>query len=424
MGGRADAERIGNEQLYVAADLYSPNARNREPLPERAAKYYQQARDACAQGDVGLALRLASRAATADPNHVDARRVLGYRRIEGHWAGNYAARRLEQGEIWHSQFGWIQATDASRWEAGERPFGKRWISATDDARRHQTIDRGWQIRTDHFRVVTNHSREAAAQLATRLERLYRLWQQLLGGFFIDADDLLARFDGKESSSYRRKPFRVVYYRTRDEYNAALRRQQPRIGMTLGIYFDTTRTTHFFAGDQQDAGTINHEAVHQFFHESTRSARDVGALSNAWLMEGIACYFESLVEHRDGELGPYFTIGTLDAGRLLAARHRRLVDDYYVPLAELSALGMTDLQRRDDIAPLYSQSAGLTTFLMHDQRGRYRAALIDSLRLIYAGRDKNSTLAEQTGESFLELDRQYVSYLQQLTPPIAARPNSR
>jgi len=419
------------ERFYLATDIYSSAATlstfGQAVMPSGKSDFVlESARAACAEGDVGRALWLATSVVMADPNHAAARRVLGYRRIGDHWAGSYAGRRLERGEIWHPQFGWIQAGDVPRYQAGKRRLGKnRWITAEADARRHVTIDAGWKIRTDHFQVTTNHSREAAAQLASRLESLYQVWQQLFGSYALEPADLLKRFDGKTISGYRSKPFEVSYYRTRAEYNAALRRQQPRIDMTLGIYFDTTRRSHFFAASAQGAqeaneqyiGTINHEAVHQFFQESVRSSRNVGALSNAWLIEGVACYFESLVQHTSQQGIRYCTLGTPSAGRLPAARHRRLVDDYYVPLAELSALGITDFQRRADLPRLYSQSAGLVTFLMHAQAGKYRPALVKLLQLLYAGGDQVSTLEDLTGSSFEQLDREYRQYLEAL--PVAA-----
>ncbi len=413
---------VRGELLFVAPDLYSPRAEKGSPRAEdddskpnrqQADVLLQRSRAACDEGDIGMALQWATRAVREDPNHADARRVLGYRHVGDAWAGNYAARRLERGEVWHPRYGWIYPEDLSRWEAGERPLGKRWISAEDDARRHATIDKGWRLRTDHFLVVTNHSLEGAAELATRLEKLYQIWQQMFGGFYLDQAALGKRFDGQETSGYRSKPFRVTYYRSRQEYNGALRRQQPRIEMTLGIYFGTTRSTHFFAGPEQDAGTIYHEAVHQFFQESRYAARSVGGLSNSWLVEGVACYFESLAEHDDPKIGRFYSLGTPGAGRLPAARQRRLVDNYYVPLAELSALGKTDLQRRSDIARLYSQSAGLTTFLVHGRDGVYRPALVKLLQAIYAGRDTPTSLAELTGRSFAQLDDEYREFLEAL-----------
>ena len=409
------------ETFFLASDLYSPAKTNKAPTPDSAEQFFQQARKACEAGNVGLALQLATRAVVADPDHAGARRVLGYRRVGEHWAGSYAVRRLEREETWHSQFGWIKTADLPHFEAGERRLGKRWISAEDDRRRHATIDRGWQIRTDHFRVITNHSRKDASELAVRLEALYQVWQQLFGGFALKPADLLKRFDGTEIGGSRSKPFQVRYYRTRDEYNTTLLRQQPRIKMTLGIYFDTQRETHFFAGDQQDAGTIFHEAVHQFFYESGRPARNVAALNYAWLTEGVACYFESLVEHHDPAGQVFFTMGTPTAGRLPAARHRRLVDDFYVPLAELSSMGMKEFQRRTDLPRLYSQSAGLATFLIHAEDGKYRPALVTMLQRLYAGRDQVGTLEELTGRSFAELDREYLKYVESLPTAEAGSP---
>jgi len=411
------------ELLFVASDVYSSD--EEAPISpqrqQRAEECFRQAREHCENGEVGAALQGATRAVYLDPNHEAGRRVLGHRRVDGQWAGAYAARQLESGKTWHPSFGWIRAEEVARYEAGERRLGKKWISAKEDARRHATIKKGWQIRTDHFHVITNHSRQEAARLAAKLETLHQLWQQRFGGFYLDAPQLLKRFDGKATSGYRSKPFHVVYYGSRDEYNATLRRQQPQIAITLGIYFDGTRTSHFFAGPEQDPGTIAHEAVHQFFQESARSSRDVGVLANAWVLEGVACYFESLLEHQDRSTGRFFTLGTAEAGRLPAARHRRLVDDYYVPLAELSALGMTDLQRRTDIAQLYSQSAGLATFLMHGQNGKYRPTLVKLLQLIYTGRDKPTSLQQLAGQDFSVLDRQYREFLEELPSPAAEEP---
>ena len=288
------------------------------------------------------------------------------------------------------------------------------MTAEEDARRHADIDEGWQLRTDHFLVTTNHSLEAAADFATRLEKLYQIWQQMFAGFYLEKESLLPRFEGQEVSGYRSRPFRVTYHRSREQYNALLVRQQPRIAISLGIYLAVDRTSHFFAGPDQDTGTIYHEAVHQLFQESTPAARSVAGLSNAWLVEGTACYFESLAEHDDPQVGHFYSLGTPTAGRLSAAVHRRLVNDYYVPLQELSALGTRDLLRRSDIARLYSQSAGLAAFLVHGQDGAYRPALVRLLKLIYKGRDKADSLENVTGRTFAELDAEYLEFLRSVS----------
>lgn len=424
MGGapvrHAISQFHSGELLFVASDIYTDAAAGESVstaenvlAAERAEALFAQTRIALEEGNIGLALQLASRTLHANPDHADARRLLGYQRVGDYWGGGFATRMAKIGRVWHPRFGWVREKDLDHWDSGERPLGRRWISAEEDARRHATIKEGWHLRTDHFAIVTNHSRAAAVELATRLETLHQIWQQLFGEFYLSQKELIDRLEGKQIAGYRRKPFQVRYYRTRGQYNSSLRKYQPQIDITLGIYFDHLRESHFFAGPEQDAGTLWHEAVHQMFQESVRSTKDVGELANAWVVEGVACYFESLAKHNDPAVGQIFSIGTPEAGRLLAARHRRLVDDYFVPLREFSAIGASTLRQREDIAKLYTQAAGVATFLMHYQDGVYRRPLVAYLQTVYAGRDKPTTLAEVTGRSFEQLDREYRDFLESL-----------
>ncbi len=167
-------------------------------------------------------------------------------------------------------------------------------------------------------------------------------------------------------------------------------------------------------------------MHQFFYESSpKPTRHLAGTANVWAVEGVACYFESLVERtvEPAVAGRCYTIGTAEAGRLQAARHRRIVDDFSVPLAELSALGMTDLQQRPDVAKLYSQSAGLATFFMDYENGKYRPAFRKLLEAVYAGRDEADTLAKLTGESYEHLDAQYREFMESLPVTAAVAPEA-
>jgi hypothetical protein len=405
----------------IPTDIYNPPAADAESQTADAASVDQvvlAARNAAAAGAVSDAFRLAVAAIEVDPNHADARRLLGYRRIGDQWAGSVAEKMLADGNAWSPKFGWVKASDLPKYEQGLRPSRGRWVSAEEDARQHAKISGGWSVRTDHVLVTTNIDRAAAAELATRLEGLYQIWRQLFGEFAATPEELQARLDGKEGAGFTPKPFRVVYYRDRAEYNAALRRIQPQIESTLGIYFDSRKQSHFFAGEDQDMGVIAHEAVHQFFYESARKpTRHLAATANVWAVEGVACYFETLMPVAPNT----FTLGGADAGRLQAARHRRTVDNYYVPLAELCALGMIELQARPDLPKLYSQSAGLASFLIDGQNGRYRPAFRELLAAIYAGRDTADTLAEAAGVSYAQLDREYFEFMQSLPVTAAILP---
>jgi hypothetical protein len=206
--------------------------------------------------------------------------------------------------------------------------------------------------------------------------------------------------------------RVWYYRTKEEYVAALTKWQPRIAETLGIYFDDRREAHFYAAAETNTATLYHEAVHQLFQETGPSARRVGSLANFWIIEGVATYFETLTEHLDPQAGRRYTIGEATSGRLPAA-HRRLHEGYYVSLAELTTLGKDDLQRRADLQQVYSQMAGLTAFLMDAEGGRYREPLVRFLGDVYSGRDSPDSLTKATGLSFEELDAAYRRHMTSL-----------
>jgi hypothetical protein len=255
--------------------------------------------------------------------------------------------------------------------------------------------------------------EAAADLAARLERLHQIWQQLFAGFSFSDREVAQLFAGERQARRRSRPFRVFYHREKAGYVDALRRRQPRIAETLGIYFDDQREAHFFAGAEADVGTLNHEAVHQLFQETRSAARHVGQDANFWIIEGVAAYFETLSEHRDAAAGLYYTIGEASRGRLPAARQRLMIDGYYVPLAELVRLGKDRLQRYPELAKLYGQSTALAGFLMDGGEGHFREPLVAYLSAIYAGRDKASTLSTVTGRSDAELDAEFRRYIESL-----------
>lgn len=406
--------------LFVPSDVY--NSAGLAKKPSAAAKTaataaFEKARTAVAAGEVSEALQHACLAVALDLDHADARRLLGYQRVGDQWAGKYAQHMLKTGNVWSREHGWIKSDHAAKYDEGLRPWGKNWITVAEDAERHADIEHGWTVRTDHFQVITDVDRAAAADLAIRLESYYQLWRQLFGEFALTPAELKARLDGKETDGFLRRPMKVVYHRNREKYNDALIRRQPQIAMTNGIYFDRERESHFFAGDDQDLGAIAHEAVHQFFYESaSKPTRQLAATANAWAVEGVACYFETLQE-QPTDVGPAYTVGTPDAGRVQAARHRRIVDNFYVPLAELDALGVSDLQQRPDIAPLYSQSAGLSSFFIDGRDGEYRRPFRELLRLIYAGKDQPGSLPELAGQNAGELDRQYEQFMESL--PVTA-----
>jgi hypothetical protein len=400
------ADQNGEEaQLWIERfnELRGRHADDLYTLARRAAELHQPS----------LAFQWAAETVRENPNHADARRVLGYEKRDGKWLTAYGIRMAEDGRCWHPEYGWLAADSVAKYEAGERPLGARWGTADEDAARHRDLKKGWQIRTDHFQVTTNHSLEAAAELAARLEVLFQAWRQLFAGFYLGEAEVARLFGGGRDPRKQVRPFRVLYHRDRQHYNSALRRRQPLVSKTLGIYFDTFREAHFFAGEGEDLPTLYHEAVHQLFQESKPKPRKpIAVVRNFWVIEGVAAYFETLTEHRDKHAGLYFTIGEHQVGRIPKARER-YAEGFYVPLPALITMGRNEVQRNPEIAKLYGQATALAAYLMDGEAGRYREPLVSYLEAVYTGRDNDDTLAEATKTSDIELDVAFRRYLESL-----------
>ena len=249
--------------IFVAENQYSGDSQSDKRLRERRDEYanalFTLAKQAAEAGQLSLAFQWATETLRENPDHADARRVLGYEQRNGQWLTAYGAQMADakEAKVWHPRFGWIAAADSARVEAGERLVNGRWVSAATDAARHTTIANGWVVRTDHFLVRTDHSLEAGVELAARLERLHQVWRQLFAGFYLSEREVRELFAGKRQPRLLTQPMRVFYYRNKDEYVAALAKRQPRIAETLGIYFDNEKESHFYAGDDASAGTLYH-----------------------------------------------------------------------------------------------------------------------------------------------------------------------
>ncbi|MGD0653232.1 MAG: DUF1570 domain-containing protein [Thermoguttaceae bacterium] len=392
----------------ASKDVVEWNSRLNKLRSDQAAALYDLARHAMRTHHAGLAMDLVLEAIRANPDNESLRRLLGYQKYQNQWHTIYEVKKLHSGMVWNDKFGWLLKSQVRRYEDGNRYFDGKWITAAEDARRHGEIDSGWVIETEHYSIRTNHGIEAGVALGLKLEDLYRLWEQMFIRYFASEADVTALFEGRARIQHAAPiQLKVVCFRDHEEYIRTLQPAMPNIGISVGLYFDSTRTAYFFAGKDSDDRTIYHEATHQLFHESRKVAPNVGQNGNFWVIEGIAMYMESL-KKEDG----YYVLGGFDDQRMVAARYRLLHDGFYVPLEQLTGYGMEKLQNDPKIATLYSQSAGLTNFLIHYDHGRYRDALVSYLTAIYTGRDGPDTLAQLTGTDYGELDKQYRLYMEQ------------
>jgi len=380
-----------------AAALYS--------LAQRCARRGAPGHPLAGHGSPWLGYRLVLDAIRANPDHEGARRVLGYQKYRSQWHTPYEIRMLSSGMVWNEKFGWLEKNDVARYERGERRLGSAWIDAANDAALHADITSGWDIETEHYRIRTNHTIEAAVALGMKLEDLNRAWRQIFLGYYATAAEVQSLLGGTAADIGQPPRMEVVYFHNQQQYQQALKPIMSDVGISMGLYVAANRTAYFYAGSEDSQRTMYHEATHELFQQSRRVADGAGEKANCWLIEGIAMYMESF--RREGDS---FVLGGLNDVRLEAARYHLEKNDFYLPFAQLVRLGVRDIQTHPDIAKLYSQIAAMTSFLVHYEGGRYRDALVSCLVATYDGNQDPELLTRATGTNYAELDKQYRAYM--------------
>ncbi len=385
----------------------------------QAERLLALARQALKAARLSLSLELANEALREDPDHAELRRIFGYvahQEADGPktWRTPWEAAQLAKGLVWHDSFGWLAKDNVARYERGERLAAPgKWVTAAAAAAARREIEKGWKIETEHFTVLTNHGLESGVALAARLERLHEAWRQVFAGYRLNETQIAAAFKpgAKTPLPQERRKYAVTFFRDRDDYRRALRGEIPDNLVTTGIYLGAKKRAYFFHDPEADDNTLYHEVTHQFFSESPRVAPQIGQKSDFWIVEGIACYMESLaVGQRSivpGVAEPFVCLGGIDAVRVQDARYYLMKNDFYLPLAQLTRLGMGELQRHAEIGRVYAQSAAISDFLMHAEEGRYRDGLIRYISGIYQGRP--SGLAQAVDSSLSVLDQEYKGF---------------
>ena len=198
--------------------------------------------------------------------------------------------------------------------------------------------------------------------------------------------------------------RVFLYRDKVEYVASLKRVEPSIDQTNGLYHAPRKAAHFFS---MEAKIMFHEGTHQILAERYFYEKKPVFRNNFWVVEGIALFMETLkIEDK------YYKIGDILADRLYAAKYQ-FDRGYNLPIQKLAAMSSMETQSRssEDLNKIYRQAATLTHWLMFAEEGYYRGALFELLRRTYRNEATPEALSELTGLSFEELDKKYEAFLE-------------
>ena len=407
---------VGTFALALAAARTNPPASRAELAPPTAARPLLEQQPS-------EAIRLLYRTLRDDPEHAPAREAGGWVQRQGQWMWPEAAHRLDKGEEYSAEFGWLPRGRQQRYRDGERYHQGRWIKASAEAAAPRGMPPkaahdshpGVKFATDHWQITSTAGMDPAATLAGQLEHAHTVWLQVFGGFAYDPAEWERRLEGRGRPTSHgggpHNPFAAMLVADRGAYIAALEPLEPMISRTLGIYWMPTHTAWFFPGEGQAPNTVHHEAAHQLFAEMRRTSPLAGERCGFWAIEAAACYLESIEPTTFG-----WTVGGCDAGRAAAAQERLLDDGFYVPLAEIAGLGRRAFQADARLPQIYSQISGLADFFMNGQHGRYREAFVAYLVRIYTGTVDPDTLSRLCNKSCVQLDDEYRRHMARSLPP--------
>lgn len=397
-----------------------------------AQSLYIFARRAMQAGHASLAYQLVQELVFHDPDHKAGRELLGYVHYEGEWTTPFSRTMRSRGFVDHPLYGWIPKINIARYEQGERLFNGRWISVEREATQRKAFRDSWEIETEHFFIKTNHSLEKGVEISRQLETFHRFFLREFAAFFSSPQQMQNLFGGGAvTKGTQQDRHRVYYFVNREEFADALQAKNQTVTIATGFYLPQERTSFFYYdADPENAEpnqeTMFHEVTHQILGESSRKNLDVGEHNNFWVIEGIACYMESIelsaraatTEQTSTEART--SIGDSTHPRIYWAKQKATVDSFYLPMQRFMLYSKKQFQTPPDNETLhayYSQATGLVHFFLHYEQGVYRDAFIEYLSQVYSPNDRTrlrpKTLEELTEVPFSTLDQQYLSYLKTL-----------
>jgi hypothetical protein len=415
MGGEVDAiRRAASQELFSLAEKAAAPGVQRFALADRSLR--------------GVIER--------DPDHAEARRLLGFVRSKGGWATPHAVDLLNRGFVLHPRFGWVLADWVPRLDAGELPgefssSGKprTWLPADQADALRSDFAHGWQIKTaPHFEIQTNVPLSDAIAFGRRLEGMYELFTSefadVIGPEFLP---LARRFrDRDQKPTASPKKFGVSYFASKAEYVQTLK---AKFGLdesiSLGYYMPPWEAkrfpkalprSYFYRDDANPIAafeTLYHEGSHQVLFETAGKAAFDRNRGNYWVWEGLGTYFETVRPQPDGTL----LVGAPVGARMAAARQSLIGEGRYVPIAEFVAMDSHAFGEEADQAVYrnYAQAMALAVFLLNGQDGRYREPFLEYVSDGYRGRLKAGSLADALGVEFPTLDEQFVAFLKSAVP---------
>jgi hypothetical protein len=360
------------------------------------------------------------------PDHKEARRLLGYVPHQGGWATPFAVRQIKQGNVDHPIFGWTPSDWVPHLDGGELPAPltrgqkqPRWLPAAEADRLREDWNSPWQLRTEHFEIRTNAPLAEAISFGRQVEAFYDLFTTVMADILGENLPLVRRFkapSSKVDGQMAPRLHMVHYFASKTDFVENLR---PLYGAdveeSLGFYLPPKSghgrvPANFFRdpdGQIPVAETLYHEVSHQLLFEMAGPNAYTKNAGNAWVFEGLGVYFETVRPQPDGSL----EVGGLVGRRMEEAIKSLVFERMAIPLARYVALGERAFRGKPQVYLNYQQAMALTVFLMQWHESTYRDDFLDYVQDAYHGRLKpGRSLQDRVGQPYRVLDEQLLTFL--------------
>jgi hypothetical protein len=362
-----------------------------------------------------------------DPDHGEARRLLGYVPHEDGWATPFAVGQLKKGLVDHPTFGWVLADWVPHLDGGELPapfsHGQKkttWLPAAEADRLRAAGDPPWRISTEHFEIETEVTLAEAIGFGRRLEAFHDVFMALFADILGENIPLVRRFrQPKLTGETTPRTHSVHYFASRDDYlNYLIPLKGADISNTLGFFDPPPPGSHrrspafFFrdpGGQLPVTANLYHEVSHQLLFETAGPNAYTRNVGNYWVFEGLGTYFETFTPKPDGSIEVGGLVGRRfeEAIRVLAGEGR------VMPIAEFVELNQNGFNHQESIYFHYKQAMALAVFLMQWRDAAYRGSFLNYVKDAYRGRIKGSngrSLPEHLGQTYATLDAEFRAFL--------------
>lgn len=242
------------------------------------------------------------------------------------------------------------------------------------------------VRTRHYLLRTDCGADYARAAALDLEAMFR-------GFH---DVFAAELDLELEESAERADFAVYLFEKEEGFRLYKHAHLPDAHDAQGFYDPRSNQVllyrEFQAGEEVTGIKLLHEAAHQLLHQSAGLVPTVE--SRVWLLEGLACYFETARFGADGR--PSF--GSVHPNRLKVVE-RSLERSDWTAVAQIVRLRQRSfVGGGGELGNLhYAEAWSLVHYLLHGAEGTWRERFFEFVRRATRGEADEERFREVFGD---------------------------